>query len=421
MEYKTFLLKEISIYSKDRIDLENINEENYISTENLLPDKGGKISASSMPNVKTVPSYRSGDTLISNIRPYFRKIWSSDGTGGASNDVLIIRPNTERVVSKYLYYFLSQDEIFDYMVQTSKGTKMPRGDKSALMEISINLPSIEEQIKISCFLSDIDNKIELNKKMIVRLEQLAQTLFKRWFVDFEFPNENREPYKSSGGEMVESELGRIPGSWDMGKIGDLVKVRSGYAFKSAWWSNDGIPVIKIKDIDSGTITLKGLSHVPEEKYVLANDFEVFPGDLVIALTGATLGKVAIVPKTDNKMLVNQRVGKFFLGDQPLKRVPFIHSLITRDAIMKEIIDRGSGSAQANLSPSNLENIRISIPNKELLDTYNEILMPFYEQVVSIQHENSKLTNLRDTLLPRLLSGEIELPDETEVTENVPVS
>ena len=181
-------LQDVAHYSKERIELQKVNKLNYISTENMLSEKGGITEASSLPKVKSLTKYDQGDTLISNIRPYFKKIWYADKTGGTSNDVLVFKTNN-LIHSKFLYYYLSQDSFFDYMTKTAKGTKMPRGDKQALMNIKLNLPSLEEQKAISDIFSSLDERIELNNQMNETLEEMAQALFKRWFVDFEFPND----------------------------------------------------------------------------------------------------------------------------------------------------------------------------------------------------------------------------------------
>ncbi|MCA9767074.1 MAG: restriction endonuclease subunit S, partial [Carnobacterium sp.] len=325
--------------------------------------------------------------------------------------------NDKIVFPRYIYYVLSQID-FNYY---NEGTTIPSLRTETLNQLEILVPSKLNQKKILNAILPIDRKIKNNHEMIDSLEQLAQTLFKRWFVDFEFPNANGDPYKSSGGEMVESELGIIPAGWNVGKIKDVVSVKSGYAFKSTWWTDKGDSVIKIKNINSGTISTKQLAYVSKDKALLAKNFEVYAGDIVIALTGATLGKVALVPKHNKRMLVNQRVGKFFLGGEPLNKIAFIHCLITNEIISKAIIDRGSGSAQANLSPSNLESINIVLPNQSLISRFNKIMNPSYEKITSTHYEISELQVLRNTLLPKLLSGEIELPDETEVTENVPIS
>src|SRR5690625_4344480 len=241
MKYEKVKLKDISSYVTERIEIENVDEKNYISTENLVSNKGGKVKASKLPNSKTVIAYKPGDVLISNIRPYFKKIWFSNNVGGSSADVLVIRAN-EKVVPDYLYYFLSQNKVFDYMVQTSKGTKMPRGDKEALMKYPISLPVLEYQKKVSDMLSNIDKKIELNNFIISNLEELAQALFKHWFVDFEFPNENGQPYKSSGGKMVESELGMIPSNFKVSEIKDFCELKYGKALTKKNRIPDPYPV-----------------------------------------------------------------------------------------------------------------------------------------------------------------------------------
>src|SRR5690625_1559777 len=232
MKFEKYKLEDVCEYVNDRISIDKVTLKNYISTENLLPEKGGKKRASSLPKAKTVVSYQKGDTLISNIRPYFKKIWFSNTDGGTSSDVLVFRSN-KKINAVYLYYFLSQNKVFDYMVQTSKGTKMPRGDKEALMKYPISLPVLEYQKKVSDILSNIDKKIELNNSIISNLEELAQTLFKHWFVDFEFPNENGDPYKSSGGKMIESELGMIPKRWEVGILSEVAEIVMGQSPKSA--------------------------------------------------------------------------------------------------------------------------------------------------------------------------------------------
>ncbi len=148
-EWRTVKLEDVTEYNKERIELDKLNEFNYISTENMITEKGGVTIASSLPKVKSVIKYQQGYTLISNIRPYFKKIWYADKIGGTSNDVLVFKPGN-MIYSQFLYYYLSQDSFFDYMTKTAKGTKMPRGDKQALMNIELNLPPLEEQKAMVC-------------------------------------------------------------------------------------------------------------------------------------------------------------------------------------------------------------------------------------------------------------------------------
>ncbi len=159
--------------------------------------------ASSIPDVGGVIAYKKNDVLVSNIRPYFKKIWQASHDGGCSADVLVFR-NRGNVDAKFLYYLLSADSFFDYSMATAKGTKMPRGDKNSLMEYGVKLPPLAEQRRIVKILGCLDDKIELNDAISKNLEEQAQAIFKNWFVDF-------APF---GGKM--------PGGWKVGTVADII-------------------------------------------------------------------------------------------------------------------------------------------------------------------------------------------------------
>lgn len=158
-------LGEICSYRSEKANASSIGSEDlYISTESMAPNKGGISTASSIPGTGRVSLFRQGDTLISNIRPYFKKIWHADKNGYCSNDILVFEPN-DASTSDYLYWLLSGDEFFDYVMATSKGTKMPRGDKSAIMNYAV--PSNDETARrgIVSVMSPIQSKIEANAKL----------------------------------------------------------------------------------------------------------------------------------------------------------------------------------------------------------------------------------------------------------------
>lgn len=158
MKYK---LSDICSFRKSKIAVDTLNTQNYISTENMLPNKGGITESSSLPTVALTQEYRNGDVLVSNIRPYFKKIWQATFDGGCSNDVLVFVSN-ENVDKCFLYYLLASDDFFNYAMVTSKGTKMPRGDKTSIMQYEVPKFDIDIQKKISNILKNIDRKIELN-------------------------------------------------------------------------------------------------------------------------------------------------------------------------------------------------------------------------------------------------------------------
>jgi type I restriction enzyme S subunit len=154
-------LSDICDYVKGKVDVADLNNTNYISTENMLPDKGGITRAIALPSVTQTQQYRTNDVLVSNIRPYFKKIWFATKDGGCSNDVLVFRAK-DGVSPMFLYYVLSSDSFFNYSMVTSKGTKMPRGDKKIIMKYDVPDYDYAVQIKISSVLYAIDSKIAIN-------------------------------------------------------------------------------------------------------------------------------------------------------------------------------------------------------------------------------------------------------------------
>ena len=157
-------LSDICYYAKDKIDVAVLDEDTYISTENTMPNKGGIIKASSLPAVTQTQAFLEDDVLVSNIRPYFKKIWFAEFDGGCSNDVLVFRAK-EGVNKRFLYYVLADDTFFDYSMSTSKGTKMPCGDKAAIMKYEVPDFTYEKQEKIAGILEVLDRKIQLNTEI----------------------------------------------------------------------------------------------------------------------------------------------------------------------------------------------------------------------------------------------------------------
>ncbi len=157
-------LCELCKYRKGKVNVSELDNFNYISTESMLPNKTGITAASSLPEVPTTQEYRKGDVLVSNIRPYFKKIWKATMNGGCSADVLVFEPK-QGIDPDFLYYVLADDNFFNYSMATSKGTKMPRGDKASIMDYDVPNFSYEYQRKIAGILRSLDDKIKLNNEI----------------------------------------------------------------------------------------------------------------------------------------------------------------------------------------------------------------------------------------------------------------
>ena len=305
----------------------------------------------------------------------------------------------QKVNPKILKYYTHSQEYYNWVKSFDTGGTRGNINAKTFGDMPISLPKRCVQDKIVGILSALDAKIENNNKINANLESQAQALFKSWFVDF-------TPFKDQ--PFVDSELGPIPQGWKVGKLGDYCEVKSGYAFKSSWWTNKGYKIIKIKNIsENGDINLNDCSCVLPENCDKAKNFIANTGDIVIAMTGATIGKFNIIPKIDEKFYINQRVGKFFLGEKPIEKVPYIYCFLKQENISTQIIQKGQGSAQPNISGADIESIPMLTPMSIILK-YNKMCQPLFEKILSNRLESKKLSALRDTLLPKLMSGEIKL-------------
>lgn len=389
-------LQDICSYVKTKVETSNYSIEDYISTENMLPEKGGITVASSFPSGK-VTEFQENDILISNIRPYFKKIWKADRRGCCSNDVLCIRANN-KVDAEFLYYLLSQDLFFAYVMSGANGSKMPRGDKQQIMNWEIELPSEkEDQRRIASILSSLDRKIELNNKINADLEEMAQAIFKNWFVAF-------EPFKD--GKFVDSELGMIPEGWKVGTIGDIVEFQNGFTFSSKDFSENGeYKIITIKSVQDGCLVTEGSSKVTEYPTKMPAYCKLQSGDILLSLTG-NVGRCCLV--TETNLLLNQRVAK--IKAKECYDNSFSYALFRLKKTKELLISISRGTAQANLSPVEASKLPMVIPSEDARKSFSMISDSIMNKIISIHIENSRISLLRDTLLPRLMSGELEVPE-----------
>ena len=365
-------LYKICDYVSERVAASTLSEYNYISTENMLPNKGGITKSSNIPSGNVI-AYSNEDVLISNIRPYFKKIWQANIDGGCSADVLCVRAK-ETIYPRYLYYLLSQDSFFEYVMAGSKGCKMPRGDKQQIMQWDVKIPEIGEQIRIAEFLSSIDSKIELNRRINENLEQQAQALFKSWFVDF-------EPFKD--GKFVDSEQGMIPEGWKVGNLEELVEVKYGKDHKK---------------LAPGTIPVYGSGGIM--RYV---DQYLYNKESVLIPRKGSL---------NNVMYINRpfwTVDTMFYTRMKIEGIAkFIYLFMSP----KDLLSMNSGSAVPSMTVDILNKIQIITPPINIIQKFECIMKPIFTKMDLCSYENQKLSQLRDTLLPRLMSGELEIKDNS---------
>ena len=407
-EWKEYKLGEVAIPVRDRIDTSVLDASSYISTENMLPDKAGVTLSSGIPSGKAI-QFKDGDVLISNIRPYFKKIWRADKVGGCSADVICLRA-TKEIEPLFLYYLLSQDLFFDYVMQGAKGTKMPRGDKNQIMQWPVFLPTKSEQRIIASILSALDGKIETNRRindnfyyaffeiMLIwlvislendNLEQQAQALFKSWFVDF-------EPFKE--GEFEETKQGMIPKGWKASSLEDITAQKS-----ERVGDRDDVKVLS--PVTTGELMLSEeyftkqvfSESIAKYKVVKSGDFAYNPARVNIGSLGRNNydfdGCVSPV-----YVVFSCKDGYAHLFDLYRKTEKF----------KTEVNLRAIGGVRQSLNYKDFAFIQCIVPPHRVVEEFNAI----YEHLLVMQkhtkEESERLASLRDTLLPRLMSSELKV-------------
>ena len=317
-----------------------------------------------------------------------------------------ILPQKEILNNEFLYYFLisnfGQAEIYKKTV----GAVQPKLPIYNINDIELNLPNLQTQTAIVEVLSSLDDKIELNNKINQELETLTQTLFKQWFIDFEFPNENGEPYKSSGGEMTDTELGEIPKEWDVEFLSNLFDFLEGPGLRNWQYRLEGMPFINIRLIQDGDIRKNNISYISIEEFKAKyQHFSLKENDLVLSTSG-TLGKSAIVRKNHLPLMLNTSVIRF----RPIESfcLSYMYQFLQSKIFIDEVKASATGSVQLNFGPVHLKKIKLVKPSEIILKQFEDSFSIVYSQIQQLRNENDELVKTRNYLLPKLISGELEI-------------
>ena len=345
---------------------------------------------------------------------------------------------------KYIYYVLSLKQ--EELKSIAGGSATPILNKGHFSKVVIELPDKVDQDNIVQVLDSLDCKIELNNQINQNLESMAQAIFKSWFIDFEpvrakiaAKQEGKDPElaamctisgKSEAeleqmakedfaelqataalfpDELVDSELGEVPKGWVVGCVGSISTVKGGYAFKSSQFLETGYPVIKIKNIlGDGSVDITDTQCIEDKTAMNVPRFVLTDGNLVMAMTGATVGKIGLINTYGKPVYLNQRVAKFesnIFGD---KISYYLFCLFNRKEYFEQIVSTAQGSAQPNISSNGIESIKIVVPSSEIITKFLECTDSIFQYWLKNGSENNVLNKVRDTLLPKLLSGELDV-------------
>ncbi len=402
-------LCEIAYFVTDKIPLENVLLTDYVTTDSLLPNKEGRCVAQNLPPQKcALTHYKCGDVLVANIRPYLKKIWFADREGGASADVLVFRAKSGHS-QEFLYASLLQDTFYDYVMKGKKGSKMPRGDRDQIMRYSIPKLSLAEEACIGNMILSFCTKVNVSRRINDNLEAMAKQLYDYWFVQFDFPNEEGKPYKSSGGTMVWNEkLKReIPVGWSVKNLGQIAtSYQQGLIRSNNQLSTDSkYGYLKMGDLDGkGQYTLQGLTrtNATNEEVDL---YSLHKGDFLINVRNSKeiVGKTCLIGYVERNTLYNHMLVRLDFKDVST----FYMNLLFNSEFMYKALDglkQGTTTVIA-LYQSDLYRLPILIPAPCVMERFLKITDSILDQKEIISHEIAELTKQRNELLPLLMNGQ----------------
>ena len=347
-------ISDISKIITNKVNGCELSNENYISTENMLPNCGGVTSASSVPTTK-VTSFLEGDVLLSNIRPYFKKVWFARFDGGCSNDVICLRADKNKCLPQYLYYTLSTDKFIDSFSASSKGTKMPRGDKNALLSYDFPERSIEEQLYIVDILGTLDEKIENNENIIANIEKLCK--------------ENYAKIVAKSTETI--------------KLGDIIAI----------YDNQRIPLSSREREDKkGNYPYYGATGILD--YV---DNFIFSGEYVLIAEDGTVIDNFGYP------IVQLITGEFWVNNHAhiLQAKNGYSNYSLYIALKSTNVSKAvTGAVQLKINQANLCKIELPAIDSVSLEKFNNEIQPFFEKLLDLRQENLKLNELKQLYLKK---------------------
>ncbi|WP_413219265.1 restriction endonuclease subunit S [Staphylococcus aureus] len=410
MEFNKFKLKEL-LQVNPRMTLKKGSKAKKIAMENIKEFQK-KIDNFTIEEFKSGSKFQNGDTLLARITPCLENgktayvdILEDDEIAFGSTEFFVLRPIDNKLDSQFLYYLFRTKKVREIIIKSMTDTSgRQRAQKDSILEYECEVPTIEYQRKIAIILKNLDDKIEINKKIITNLEELSQTLFKHWFVDFEFPDEDGNPYKSSGGEMIDSELGKIPKGWIVKSLDEIANYINGLAMqKYPANKEESLPIVKIKELKNGFTddnSNRCTTEIPEKA-------KIDNGDIIFSWSATLLVKMW----TGGKAGLNQHLFKVTSETFP----KWFYYLWTKRYIEYFInIANDKATTMGHINRKHLSHAKVVLPTQLQLENFDKIFHNLLDKQLNTEEELKRLIDLRDTLLPKLMSGELEIPDDIEV-------
>jgi len=404
-EWDVFEFGKIAKLSKENYLPRNGVELCYIGLEHIEQQTLSLNSIGKSSKVTSVKSkFTEGDILFGKLRPYFRKVYRPNFSGICSTDIWVIQAKPG-IDQGFLFYLIASEEFIKRASGGSGGTRMPRADWNHLKEELWPIPNnINEQKRIAEILGALDEMIELNQRINDTLEKIASAIFKHWFVDFDFPNEQGNPYKSSGGKMIESELGMIPKEWKVGKLQEIIQIQNGFAFKSEDYAKNGVPIVRTTNFTNRSITMDSPVYLTKKKAKEYENFYLNTFDFLLVMVGASIGKWVITPSHILPALQNQNMWNF----KSKKDVTKFYNIELLKILVNQQANTASGSARDFFRKDHFYSLDVLIPNDKIVDIFERCVTEIFKKIDSNLSQIKNLSQIRDSLLHHLMSGKIRV-------------
>ena len=387
-------LNDIAEFVTDKISSSSISLDRYVTTDSLLQNRRGREIAQNLPPVPcALTHYKQGDVLVANIRPYLKKVWYADSEGGCSSDVLVFRAKNGHCPS-FLYTVLMQDAFFDHAMSGAKGSKMPRGDKDQIMRYELPTFTPTEEENIGNMMVDIMSKIKVNRQINDNLEAMAKQLYDYWFVQFDFPNKEGKPYKSSGGAMVwNDKLKReIPQGWSNGVLSDVANITMGQSPDGSSYNEDGEGIIFYQGS-----TDFGLRFPDIRQYTTSPSRYANKGDILMSVR-APVGALNIA---NNDCCIGRGLSAL---SSKIGSMTHLYYLMNDFRLKFEGMN-SAGTTFGSITKDELFSLPVIIPTKSVISEFEQVCEPIFDKQMIIGEEINALTKQRDELLPLLMNGQ----------------
>lgn len=425
MTGESITFHEVAKLVRQGVNPEDVGDVPYVGLEHI---EEGTLRLLGVGNSKNVTStkfrFSKGDILFGKLRPYFRKVIRPNFDGICSTDIWVVR-SEQGIDQGYLFYWMAANDFVAFATQGSEGTKMPRAKWEHVGRFPRKRLGKTEQRAIAYILGSLDNKIKLNRRINETLEAMASAIFKSWFVDFDpvrakaegrdigLPDEIAKLFPDS---FEDSELGEIPKGWKSRSLYDSAKYINGAAYRGFYFTDEegAVPVVKIAELKNGVT-----SQTKFTKTELDDKYRIGDGEILLSWSGNPDTSIGTFVWCGGAAWLNQHIFRV-LPHQEIEKCFVFYLLKYLRPVLAEIARDKQTTGLGHFTSRDMKRLTVIYPPENILTIFNDFVGPMFDRWYGNLFESNTLASLRDTLLPKLISGELRVPDAKKFVEEAGV-